>query len=94
VLDDDASSAGAGPEALAIAASEVERVRAALRALPDDQRHVIELRLTEGRSMSETAALLGRSPDAVRQLQHRALVALRARLRAPDAAATETERLR
>jgi RNA polymerase sigma-70 factor (ECF subfamily) len=94
VLDDDAPTAGAGPEALAITASELERVRAALRELPADQRCVIELRLSEGRSMSETAALLGRNPDAVRQLQHRALVALRARLRAPDAAATETERLR
>jgi RNA polymerase sigma-70 factor, ECF subfamily len=94
VLDDDAPSAGAGPETLAIEAAEVERVRAALGELPADQRRVIELRLSEGRSMSETAVLLGRSPDAVRQLQHRALAALRARLSATDAAAQETERLR
>ena len=36
--------------------------------------------------MGEVAAALGRRPDAIRQLQHRALVALRDRLR------EETER--
>jgi RNA polymerase sigma-70 factor (ECF subfamily) len=93
-LDDDAPFGGAGPETLAIESSEVERVRAALGELPADQRRVIELRLSEGRSTAETAALLGRGPDAVRQLQHRALVSLRARLGAPAPANTDTERWR
>ena len=93
-LDDAAPSAATGPEALAIEATEVERVRAALRELPTDQRRVVELRLSEGRSTAEAAELLSRSPDAVRQLQHRALVTLRARVRAPDPAAEETETLR
>jgi RNA polymerase sigma-70 factor (ECF subfamily) len=93
-LDNEAPSGASGPEALAVAATEVERMWAALRDLPADQRRVIELRLSEGRSAAETAQLLGRSPDAVRQLQHRALVTLRARLRGPDLAARERERLR
>jgi RNA polymerase sigma-70 factor (ECF subfamily) len=94
MLDDDAPAAAAGPEALAIESSEVERVWAALRELPADQRRVIDLRLNDGRTTAETAALLGRSPDAVRQLLHRALLSVRARLGAPEAANTETERLR
>ena len=46
--------------------------------LPGDQRRVIELRFGEGRSIQETAGLLGRSEGAVKQLQHRALERLRA----------------
>jgi RNA polymerase sigma-70 factor (ECF subfamily) len=46
--------------------------------LPADQRRVIELRFGEGRSIHEVASLLGRSDGAVKQLQRRALEALRA----------------
>lgn len=51
-----------------------------LGALPDDYQAVVRLRLIEGRSGAETAAILGRSPAAARQLLHRALGALRAAL--------------
>jgi DNA-directed RNA polymerase specialized sigma24 family protein len=41
---------------------------------------VLRLRLLEGRSAAEAGRELGRSAEAVRQLQHRALTALRGEL--------------
>jgi RNA polymerase sigma-70 factor, ECF subfamily len=69
-----------GPEAAALAAEERAALAAGLARLSPAYRSVLRLRLLEGRSAADTAALLGRSPEAVRQLQHRALVALRAAL--------------
>lgn len=48
--------------------------------LPPDQRRVIVMRFAEERSIREIAAELGRSEGAVKQLQWRALQALRARM--------------
>ncbi|MGE4272495.1 MAG: RNA polymerase sigma factor [Desulfitobacterium sp.] len=45
--------------------------------LPPDYRQTIELRIIQGYSHKETAALMGRSEDAIRGLQYRALQALR-----------------
>jgi RNA polymerase sigma-70 factor (ECF subfamily) len=45
--------------------------------LADDQRRVIELRFGEGRSIQETAAAIGKTEGAVKQLQRRALANLR-----------------
>lgn len=70
----------------ALSAAERERLLSAFASLPSDYRRVLHLRIVEGCPMAEVAAALGRKPDAVRQLQHRALVALRDRLR------EETER--
>jgi RNA polymerase sigma-70 factor, ECF subfamily len=56
---------------------ERERVRTALKGLPAEQRLVITLRFLEDRSHEEAAAVLGRSVEATRALQHRALAALR-----------------
>jgi RNA polymerase sigma-70 factor (ECF subfamily) len=53
------------------------RLRAALVALPDDQRDVLTWRFFADLSPAETAALMGRSNGAVRVLQHRALARLR-----------------
>lgn len=69
------------PLALALAAAERDELWRAFAALPADYRRVLHLRIVEGRPTAEVAAALGRSPDACRQLQHRALVALRDRLR-------------
>ncbi len=55
-------------------------LRAALEALPEDQRQVILLRLVAGESPAEIAARLGRSVDAVHALQHRARRRLREEL--------------
>lgn len=56
------------------------RVFRLVRALPEDQRRVIEMRFTEQRSIREIALALERSEGAVKQLQFRALESLRARM--------------
>lgn len=48
-----------------------------LTRLTPDQRAVLVLRVLDGFSVAETAVILGRSPGAVRVLQHRALRHLR-----------------
>jgi RNA polymerase sigma-70 factor, ECF subfamily len=47
--------------------------------LPADQRRVIEMRFAEGKSVAEIALELGRTNGAVKQLQFRAIRALRTR---------------
>jgi RNA polymerase sigma-70 factor (ECF subfamily) len=56
---------------------ERERVRKALFSLPIDQRRVLELRFVEGWRHDEVADALGKTPEATRALQHRALAGLR-----------------
>ena len=56
---------------------EQERVRQALRQLPAEQRQVIELRFLENWSHEAVAAALGKTAEATRALQHRAMSALR-----------------
>ena len=74
---------GRSPEDSAIAAEERLALHAALAALPDDQRHVIELRLA-GLTGPEIAAVIGRRHGAIRALQHRAFARLRTLLSDPD----------
>lgn len=52
-----------------------------LAELTPDQRAVVVLRVLDRFSVDETAQILGRSPGAVRVLQHRAVKALRTTLR-------------
>lgn len=56
-------------------------LRQVLHAIPneltDDQRHVIVLRFLEGLSVRETAAIMGKTVDHVKVIQHRALTKLR-----------------
>jgi RNA polymerase sigma-70 factor, ECF subfamily len=73
----------AGPEAAALAAVELHALRAALTQLPADQRQAIELRLA-GLTGREIAHELGRSHEAIKMLQHRALAHLRAALAARE----------
>lgn len=56
---------------------QTELLRQALIHLPEDQRMVIELRFMEDWSHDKVAELLGKTVDATRALQYRALVALR-----------------
>lgn len=51
-------------------------VRELLNQLPEEQRKVLELRIIQGYSRAETAQRLGKSEDAVRGLQYRAVKAL------------------
>jgi RNA polymerase sigma-70 factor (ECF subfamily) len=73
----------ASPEAMAIDSAERRALRDALARLPDDQRRAIELRIA-GLTGREIAAELGRSHEAVKMLQQRALVRLRTELGAGD----------
>lgn len=52
-------------------------LRQLLAELPPDYRTVLELRIIQGYSRQETARKMGRSVDAVRGMQYRALQAMR-----------------
>jgi RNA polymerase sigma-70 factor (ECF subfamily) len=52
-------------------------VRRALQQLTEEQQQVLALRFGEGRSVADTAALMNKSVTAVKQLQFRAVAALR-----------------
>ena len=51
-----------------------------VRELPEDQRRVLVQRFAEEKSIREIASTLGRSEGAIKQLQFRALAALRAQM--------------
>lgn len=55
----------------------LEEIKAGLIRLTPEQRQVIVLRFLEGKSLAETAAIVGRNEDAVKKLQARGLAALR-----------------
>lgn|GEM_PF-1626675 len=80
---DDAAYAGdrsgdpVGPEDEVVRRIEGEEVRLALTTLTPAQRQVLRLRIFEQLTADEVAAVVGRTPDWVRQTQHRALRALR-----------------
>ena len=67
---------GPAPDDVVAAAERRHSVRQALVLLPEEQRRVVELRLA-GLTGPEVAAALGRSHDAVRTTQRRALARLR-----------------
>ena len=56
---------------------ERQQVRAAIMRLPADQRQVIVLRFLQELSHDEVAAAVGKTIEATRALQHRAVSALR-----------------
>jgi RNA polymerase sigma-70 factor (ECF subfamily) len=58
----------------------VRAVQVGLAGLPEPQRDAIRLRYLDGKSVSETAAKMRRTPDAVRGLVHRAKQSLRTAL--------------
>ena len=59
------------------AAADLRRdLLSAMAALTVDQRQVLQLRFLMDRSVAETAAVMGRSEDAVKNLQRRALAAM------------------
>lgn len=68
------------PEDEAEATFTNEEVRLAMRNLTGDQQHVIALRFTQDLSLDETARIMGKSVNAVKVLQFRALAALRRQL--------------
>ncbi len=70
-----------GPEERAMGGVDAETLRTAMATLPESYRTVLWLRIVEGRPAKEVATMVGRSPGAVRQIQHRALVQLRSKMR-------------
>jgi RNA polymerase sigma-70 factor, ECF subfamily len=79
----DIADPGSSPEQQALGALERVTLLEAIDGLPSDQRRVIELRMA-GLKGREIAEELGRSHEAVRMLQHRALDRLASALTAPD----------
>jgi RNA polymerase sigma-70 factor (ECF subfamily) len=55
-------------------------LREHMRGLPDDQQRALRLRFWEGYSVAEVAEKLGRNENATKQLLHRAMTSLRARV--------------
>jgi RNA polymerase sigma-70 factor (ECF subfamily) len=72
----------ASPEERAIRGDERRSLEAALAHLTDDQRSIIELRLA-GLSAQEIASALGKSRNAIDQMQYRAVSRLRTLLNPP-----------
>ncbi len=60
-----------GPEAMVLAGLTNEILLRALTELPDEQRDCLVMRFLQGMSIAETAAVLGRSDGAIKQLQLR-----------------------
>lgn len=58
----------------------VAAVQATIDALPDEYRKTVQLRLLMGKSLEETAAIMGRSPRAIQGLVDRAKKKMRAAL--------------
>jgi RNA polymerase sigma-70 factor (ECF subfamily) len=67
-----------GPEEIAVAYIDAQRVRELLGRLPGHLRELIVLRVVAGLTAEETGNVLGMSAGAVRVAQHRALARLRA----------------
>jgi RNA polymerase sigma-70 factor, ECF subfamily len=74
---------GSSPEEQVLGALDRRALLEAIARLPRDQRRVVELRVA-GLKGREIAAELGRSHEAVRMLQHRALDHLASALMSPD----------
>jgi len=66
-------SSSDGPEKIVMAGVTNEMLLGALSKLPDEQRDCIIMRFLQGLSIAETAAILGRSDGAVKQLQLRGI---------------------
>ncbi len=66
------------PEDRALQNVDRDNLRRALRLLSDDHQLVLRLRINDGLSAAEAGQVMGRSPSAIRQLQYRAMLALRA----------------
>jgi RNA polymerase sigma-70 factor (ECF subfamily) len=80
-LEDKLSEAAAAdgvldPEELAVERLDSDRVMVAIRQLPPQQREVLLLRIAGGLTVSEVATILGKTPGAVRALNHRGLKSL------------------
>jgi RNA polymerase sigma-70 factor, ECF subfamily len=74
---------GLSPELIVEQRARADEVRAAVAALPDDQREAVLLRFGGDLRNREIAEVMGRSEGAVKLLTFRAITALRKQLGAP-----------
>jgi RNA polymerase sigma-70 factor (ECF subfamily) len=79
-VPEDAASGSESPHDAAERSDARERLRAALEALPERQRTIVQLFEVEGRTSAEIAAELGMAEGTVRWHAHQARKALRAAL--------------
>jgi RNA polymerase sigma-70 factor (ECF subfamily) len=77
---DDVTFSDHGPNTDIGEVLDADRLRDAVRELPEGQRRAIELLKFEGRSLKEAAALTGSSESALKVATHRAIATLRGRL--------------
>ncbi|MCC6801081.1 MAG: sigma-70 family RNA polymerase sigma factor [Anaerolineae bacterium] len=80
-LDEQTASEDTGPVETLARRSEQSEVRAALRALPGDQRETLELIFYHGLTGPQAAEVLGVAPGTVKSRLHRAKIALERVLR-------------
>lgn len=73
-----------GPDAQVLAGFESRRLFTAIRELTPEQQECIVLRFLHELPLAETAAVMGRTVDAVKQLQRRAVKQLEKRLERGD----------
>jgi RNA polymerase sigma-70 factor (ECF subfamily) len=72
------------PETAALEKERAQRLHVLIAALSADQREVLALRFGAGLGSDEIAKVMNRKPNAVRQLQFRALASLRSRFPDPQ----------
>lgn len=78
--NDDATDTAASPHETLAARDRLEWAQRIFDTLPEKQRTVIQLRDIEERSVSETAEILGITPEDVKTTHHRARRAIKAKL--------------
>jgi RNA polymerase sigma-70 factor (ECF subfamily) len=78
--DFERTAPNADPAGQVALADELREIRRVVAQMPEDRRQVILLRFVDDLTISEIAAVLDRSPGAVRVLLHRSLRDLAARL--------------
>ncbi|MEO8396016.1 MAG: sigma-70 family RNA polymerase sigma factor [Chloroflexota bacterium] len=75
-LDESLADTSIHPEDQIQRRQEIETLRNALRQLSDDEQTLLILRFVEHRSHIEAADIMGKTPTAVKAMQHRALIRL------------------
>ncbi len=76
-VDESAVSSSSDPQLLVERGLDIEQLLSATKRLTEAQREVISLRFAGELSIAEVARIMGKSPGAVKALQHSAIVALR-----------------
>ena len=90
-LDETVPASTKDPENMAELTLNVEQLNRATRRLTGAQQEVLSLRFAGGLSIEETAKAMGKSPGAIKALQHAAVLSLRKILVVEENGAVETD---